>query len=59
MSSGCNEVEAAVNPLIRVDFPIHPRLSVQVLFILVLNEVNDRLPAVKETVNVYTKWNST
>ena len=40
-----DEVEAAVDARVRVDLAVDARLCVQVLLVLILDEVGDRLPA--------------
>ena len=49
MSGGGDEVETAVHSVVGHQASVHPRLRVQVVLKLVVNVVDDRLPAERGT----------
>ena len=48
MSAGGDEVEAAMDAVVGSSRPLHPRFRVEIFFILVLDEVGDRLPTARQ-----------
>lgn len=57
MSTGSDEVEAAMDAVVGGSRPLHPRFRVEIFFILVLDEVGDWLPTERQGKRKESKKN--